>query len=178
MNRYFMKALLGCVAAAAALSTAGTALAVPYASSVTSDGGTGFNFILNGNQSLDERETRQSTTRSCLNRHFPYDLRLTTSPGSSRTSVTPLGENPSVYVSNTVGRPRIGARSTLREPQNPLQARSARTDSSPSACSSVCPSMRRVMPATPSAGSRRTGGSDQGSFGTTAWGWRLRPVGT
>jgi hypothetical protein len=47
MNRYSMKSLLGCVAAVATLSTAGTALAVPYASAVTPDGGTGFDFILN-----------------------------------------------------------------------------------------------------------------------------------
>ncbi len=47
MTRYPMKTLLACVAAAAVVSVAGPAMAVPYASSVTSDGGTGFNFILN-----------------------------------------------------------------------------------------------------------------------------------
>jgi len=43
-----------------------------------------------------------------IDRHFPYGLRPATPPGSSRTSVTALGEHPSIYVSNTVGRPRIG----------------------------------------------------------------------
>ncbi len=46
MNRYSMKALLGCVAAVATLSTAGTALAVPYASAVVQTGST-VDYILN-----------------------------------------------------------------------------------------------------------------------------------
>ncbi len=46
MNRYSMKTLLGCVAAAVTLSTAGTVMAVPYASAVVQTGNT-VDFILN-----------------------------------------------------------------------------------------------------------------------------------
>jgi PEP-CTERM motif len=46
MNRYSMKALLGCVAAAVTLSTAGTALAVPYASAVVQTG-SNVDYVLN-----------------------------------------------------------------------------------------------------------------------------------
>ena len=46
MNRFPMKTLLGCVAAGVTLSTAGTAMAVPYASAVVQTGNT-VDFILN-----------------------------------------------------------------------------------------------------------------------------------
>jgi len=46
MNRFPMKTLIGCVAAGAALSTAGTVMAVPYASAVVQTGNT-VDFILN-----------------------------------------------------------------------------------------------------------------------------------
>ncbi len=46
MNRFPMKTLLGCVAAGAALSTAGTAMAVPYATAVVQTGNT-VDFVLN-----------------------------------------------------------------------------------------------------------------------------------
>ena len=41
-------------------------------------------------------------------RHFPYDLSPVTPPDSSRTSVIPGGGESKRFVSNTVGRPRIG----------------------------------------------------------------------
>ena len=60
---------------------------------------------------------------------FPYDLRPATPPGSPRISVTPSGRIQAFMSRTPSGVLELGVRSALREPQNPLQARFARTDS-------------------------------------------------
>ena len=64
-----------------------------------------------------------------MGRHFPYDLCPATPPGSSRTGVTPPGGIQAFMSRTPSGVLELGTRSALREPQNPLQARFARTDS-------------------------------------------------